>query len=140
MAELNSTDKLTIEVDGVKEELSRDDLLIEAVKSDDYVSDSDYGITVVLDIKLTPELVEEGFVREVISKLQTMRKDSDFEVMDHIKVYESGNDKIKSILEANAEYVKGQVLAEEIVFDADCENLKEWNINGEKVNLGVERV
>ncbi len=140
MAELNSTDKLTIEVDGVKEELSRDDLLIEAVKSDDYVSDSDYGITVVLDIKLTPELIEEGFVREVISKLQTMRKDSDFEVMDHIKVYESGNDKIKSILEANAEYVKGQVLAEEIVFDADCENSKEWNINGEKVNLGVERV
>ncbi len=140
MAELNSTDKLTIEVDGIKEELSRDDLLIEAVKSDDYVSDSDYGITVVLDIKLTPELVEEGFVREVISKLQTMRKDSDFEVMDHIKVYESGNDKIKSILEANAEYVKGQVLAEEIVFDADCENSKEWNINGEKVNLGVERV
>ena len=140
IAELNASDKLTIEVDGVKEELSREDLLIEAVKSDDYVSDSDYGITVVLDIKLTPELVEEGFVREVISKLQTMRKDAGFEVMDHIKVYQSGNDKIKEILNANEEYVKGQVLAEEILCDTEGGSSKEWNINGEKVVLGVERV
>lgn len=140
IAELNASDKLTIEVDGVKEELAREDLLIEAVKSDDYVSDSDYGITVVLDIKLTPELVEEGFVREVISKLQTMRKDSGFEVMDHIKVYQSGNDKIKEILTANAGYVKGQVLAEEILCDTEGGNAKEWNINGEKVVLGVEKV
>ena len=140
IAELNASDKLTIEVDGVKEELSRDDLLIEAVKSDDYVSDSDYGITVVLDIKLTPELIEEGFVREVISKLQTMRKDAGFEVMDHIRVYQSGNDKIKDILNANAEYVKGQVLAEEILCDTEGGSSKEWNINGEKVVLGVERV
>ena len=140
IAELNASDKLTIEVDGVKEELSREDLLIEAVKSDDYVSDSDYGITVVLDIKLTPELVEEGFVREVISKVQTMRKDAGFEVMDHIKVYQSGNDKIKEILNANSEYVKGQVLAEEILCDTEGGSSKEWNINGEKVVLGVERV
>ena len=140
IAELNATDKLTIEVDGVKEELAREDLLIEAVKSDDYVSDSDYGITVVLDIKLTPELVEEGFVREVISKLQTMRKDSGFEVMDHIRVYQSGNDKIREILIRNADYVKGQVLAEEILCDTDGGNAKEWNINGEKVVLGVEKI
>ena len=140
MAELNETDKLTIEVAGVKEELSRDDLLIEAVKSDDYVSDSDYGITVVLDIKLTPELIEEGFVREVISKLQTMRKDSGFEVMDHIRVYESGSDRIKDVLTRNADYVKDQVLAEEILTDTEGGNAKEWNINGETVTLGVERI
>jgi isoleucyl-tRNA synthetase len=140
IAELNASDTLTINVDGTDEVLSREDLLIEAVKSENYVSDSDYGITVVLDIKLTDELIEEGFVREVISKLQTMRKDSGFEVMDHIKVFISGNDKIKKIVSDNAEYVKGQVLAEEIVNDAECSNSKEWNINGENVVFGVEKI
>ncbi len=140
MAELNASDTLTIEVEGVKEVLSREDLLIEAVKSDDYVSDSDYGITVVLDVKLTDELVEEGFVREVISKLQTMRKDSGFEVMDHIKVYENGNEKIREILNNNAEFIKAQVLAEEIAVATDGADMKEWNINGEKVMLGVEKL
>jgi isoleucyl-tRNA synthetase len=140
IAELNASDTLTINVDGTDEVLSREDLLIEAVKSENYVSDSDYGITVVLDIKLTDELIEEGFVREVISKLQTMRKDSGFEVMDHIKVFISGNDKIKKIVSDNAEYVKGQVLAEEIVNDAESANSKEWNINGENVVFGVEKI
>ncbi len=140
MAELNASDTLTIEVEGVKEVLSREDLLIEAVKSEDYVSDSDYGITVVLDIKLTDELVEEGFVREVISKLQTMRKDSGFEVMDHIKVYENGNEKIREILINNADFIKAQVLADEIAVACDGAEMKEWNINGEKVMLGVEKL
>ena len=140
MNELNTSGKLTIEVDGVEEKLEKDDLLIEAVKSEHYISDSDYGITVVLDIRLTPELIEEGFVREIISKLQTMRKDSGFEVMDHIKVYASVNDKLRGIVESNAEFIKDQVLADEILFSADAENSKEWNINGEKAVLGVERV
>ena len=140
MNELNTSGKLTIEVDGVEEALEKDDLLIEAVKSEHYISDSDYGITVVLDIRLTPELIEEGFVREIISKLQTMRKDSGFEVMDHIKVYASVNDKLRGIIESNAEFIKDQVLADEILFSADAENSREWNINGEKAVLGVERV
>ena len=139
MAELNEKGTLTIEVNGNAEALTEEDLLIEAVKSDDYVTDQDGALTVVLEIKLNDELIEEGYVRELVSKLQNMRKDSGFEVMDHIKIYVSGNDKIKGIFERNAEYIKTQVLADSIEFDAVCEASKEWNINGENVNLGVEK-
>jgi isoleucyl-tRNA synthetase len=140
MKELNTTGAITITVDGVSEEISKEDLLIEPVQKDGYVSDSDYGITVALETTLSEELIEEGFVREIISKIQTMRKDSDFEVMDHIKIYECGNDKIKSIMDKNSEIIKSETLAEEIIFDETCQNSKEWNINGEKVSLGVERI
>lgn len=139
MAELNSTGVLAITVDGVREELEREDLLIESAQSDGYVSDSDYGITVALETTLSDELIEEGFVREIISKIQTMRKDSDFEVMDHIRIYESGSDKIKGVLERNAETIKSETLSEEIIVDSDKAD-KEWNINGENVSLGVERI
>ena len=139
MAELEESDTLTIEVNGVKEVLNREDLLIEAVKADNYVSDSNNGVTVVLDTFLTPELLEEGNVREVISKIQTMRKDADFEVMDHIKVYVSGSDKIKEVINNNADSIKNDVLADEII-EGVCDISKEWNINGEKVTIGVERV
>ncbi|MGN0164420.1 MAG: isoleucine--tRNA ligase [Candidatus Ornithomonoglobus sp.] len=140
MAEINEKGTLTIEVAGNAEELSTEDLLIETVKSDDYVTDQDGAITVVLETKLNDELIEEGFVRELVSKLQNMRKDSGFEVMDHIRVYLSGNAKISGIFTRNGEYIRSQVLADELVFDTDCANSKEWNINGEKVNLGVEKV
>ena len=140
MQELNSTGMLAITVDGVREELAREDLLIESAQSDGYVSDSDYGITVALETNLSDELIEEGFVREIISKIQTMRKDSDFEVMDHIKIYEKGSDKLKAIMDKNSGTIKSETLAEEIIFDGECENSKEWNINGEKVSLGVERI
>ena len=140
MQELNETGKLTINVDGVDEELEKDDLLIESAQKDGYVSDSDYGITVALETTLSEELIEEGFVREIISKIQTMRKDSGFEVMDNIKIYENGSEKLEGVMQKNAETIKSETLAKEIVFESECENSKEWNINGEKVKLGVERI
>ncbi len=140
MQELNETGKLTINVDGVDEELEKDDLLIESAQKDGYVSDSDYGITVALETTLSEELIEEGFVREIISKIQTMRKDSGFEVMDNIKIYENGSEKLEGVMQKNAETIKSETLAKEIIFESECENSKEWNINGEKVKLGVERI
>ena len=137
MAELNSKGTLTIEVAGVAEELTNEDLLIETIKSDDYVTDADGALTVVLETRLTDELIEEGFVRELVSKLQNMRKDSGFEVMDHIDVYVSGNDTISDIFNRSGEYIKSQVLADDIKLGEDCESSKEWNINGETVKLGV---
>ncbi|MCD8391143.1 MAG: isoleucine--tRNA ligase [Firmicutes bacterium] len=139
MAELNASDELTINVNGVDEKLAREDLLIESVQSDAYVSSADKGITVVLDTNLTDALIEEGFVREVISKIQTMRKDAGFEVMDNIKVYESGSDKVTGIINKNAEGIKNDVLAVEII-NGKGGFQKEWNINGENVTLGVEKI
>ncbi len=140
MAELKEKGTVTIEVNGVAEALTEEDLLIETVKSEDYVTDSDGALTVVLETKLTDELIEEGYVRELVSKLQNMRKDSGFEVMDHITVYVSNNAKISDIFSRNGEYIKSQVLADNIVLDADCDTSKELNINGENVNIGVTRV
>ncbi len=140
MNELNATGTLKINVDGIDEELTKDDLLIEAAQSEGYVSDSDYGITVALETTLSDELIEEGFVREIISKIQTMRKDSGFEVMDNIKIYESGSEKIKAVMEKNADTIKSETLAKDIIFGETGANSKEWNINGEKVTLGVEKL
>ncbi len=139
MDELNEKGTLTITLDGVNEVLEKDDLLIDAAQTEGYVSDSDYGITVVLDTNLTPELIEEGFVREVISKVQTMRKDAGFEVMDHITVYASGNAKLEEIITKNAEEIKSVVLADEIKFDSLSGFTKSWNLNGEDIDLGVEK-
>ncbi|MBQ4625868.1 MAG: hypothetical protein IJB45_01290, partial [Clostridia bacterium] len=97
------------------------------------------GVTVVLDTNLTPELIEEGFVRELISKIQTMRKDAGFEVMDTIKIYVSGNEKIEAIFANNKETITHDVLATEIIPSAGGSYAKEWDINGEKVTLGVEK-
>ncbi len=140
MADINSKGYIELEIAGVTEQIAEEDLLIEASKSDEYVTDQEGSVTVVLCTKLNDELIEEGFVRELVSKLQTMRKDSGFEVMDHIKIYESGNDRIRGILERNSDYIKTQVLADKIIFDAECGASKEWNINGEKVSLCVEKV
>ena len=137
MDELEANGAIKFDVDGSTISLEKEDLLIESAQVEGFASESDYGITVVLDTRLSEELIEEGFVREIISKLQTMRKDSGFEVMDNIVVYVSGNDKIKAIMERNEEEIKGDVLAVSIEFDANCDNSKEWNINGEKVSLGV---
>jgi isoleucyl-tRNA synthetase len=140
MAELNEKGSLTVNLDGTDEVIDKEDLLIEALQTEGYVSDSNNGVTVVLDTNLTEELVEEGFVREVISKLQNMRKDSGFEVMDHIKVYQSGNDKIKDILTRNKDVIMKEVLANEIATDTEGGISKEWSINGENCVLGVERI
>ncbi|MEE0349375.1 MAG: DUF5915 domain-containing protein, partial [Lachnospiraceae bacterium] len=139
MDELNEKGTLTIQVAGVDEALTEEDLLIEAAQMEGFVSESDHGVTVVLDTSLTPELIEEGFVLEIISKLQTMRKEAGFEVMDRIYAYADGNDKIARILEDNAETVKEKVLAENIILGDVDGYVKEWNINGETVTLAVEK-
>lgn len=104
-----------------------------------YVSQADHGVTVVLDTNLTPALLEEGFVREIISKVQTMRKEAGFEVIDHITVYEEGNDKIKEVMTKYTDEIKNDVLADDMCLDAEGGYSKEWDINGEKVRLGVEK-
>ena len=140
MEEINASGKLTIELEGNQVSIDKEDLLIETSQKEGFVSDSDRGITVVLDTNLTEKLIEEGFVNEIISKLQTMRKEADFEVMDQIRVYQSGNDRIQSIMKQNAEEIKTQVLATEFIFDSQQGYSKEWNINGENVALGVEKI
>ena len=139
MDELEANGAIKFEVNGEVISLEKEDLLIEAAQVEGFASESDFGITVVLDTRLSDELIEEGFVREIISKIQTMRKDSGFEVMDNINIYVGGNDKLVSIMERNAEEIKGDVLALAINKDKTCDNSKEWNINGEKVVLGVEK-
>ncbi len=140
MAELKEKGTLTIQVAGNDEALAEEDLLIEAAQVEGYVSDSDHGVTVVLDTTLTEELIEEGFVREVISKIQTMRKEADFEVMDHIRFSMQGNDKLAKIVSGNEEMIKAEVLAEEISYEKALGFTKEWNINGEDVSFGVEKL
>ena len=139
MNELKTTGKLTFDADGDQVELLEEDLLIDAAQMPGYVSDPEYETTVVLDTNLTPELVEEGFVREIISKIQTMRKEAGFEVMDHIRVYFAQNDKIKALVDSNNAEIKDEVLANEICFDTIKGYNKEWNINGETVVIGVEK-
>ena len=139
MNELKTTGKLTFDADGDQVELLEEDLLIDAAQMPGYVSDTEYETTVVLDTNLTPELVEEGFVREIISKIKTMRKEAGFEVMDHIRVYFAQNDKIKTLVDSNNAEIKDEVLANEICFDTIKGYNKEWNINGENVVIGVEK-
>lgn len=119
--------------------LKEEDLLIDMAQTEGYVSESDNNVTVALDTRLTPELIEEGFVRELVSKIQTMRKEADFQVTDHINVYQDTNDKIAEILKKHADTIKGEVLANHIHLGAMGGFTKEWNINGEKVMLGVEK-
>lgn len=130
---------LKFDVNGTEVVLTQEDLLIEPTRVEGYVSQSDSKLTVVLDTNLTPELIEEGFVRELISKIQTMRKEAGFEVMDHIRVYCEGNDRIADILGRYGNQISGSVLANDIVIGEAGGYAKEWNINGEKVILGVEK-
>ncbi|MFV0341753.1 MAG: isoleucine--tRNA ligase [Anaerocolumna sp.] len=140
MDEINATGGLKITLEGAEAVLLKEDLLIEAAQAEGFVSGSDQGVTVVLDTKLSAALIEEGFVREIISKIQTMRKDAGFEVMDHIKVYQDGNDSIKGIFDRNLEEIKSEVLAKEILLGEIKGFEKEWNINGEVVTLGVVKL
>ena len=140
MAELREKGTLTINVEGVHEALNEEDLLIETKQSDDFETNSDKGITVVLDKRLSPELIEEGFVREIISKIQTMRKEANFEVMDNIRVSCEGNDKIAEIIAKNSDVIMSEVLCGEVVTTAAQGITKEWSINNEKVVLGVEKM
>ncbi len=119
--------------------LTEEDLLIDMAQTEGYVSESDNGVTVALDTNLTPELKEEGFVRELVSKIQTMRKEAGFEVTDHIQVYQTGNDRIAGILEAHKEEIGKEVLADQIRTGETDGYVKEWNINSEKTTLGVKK-
>ena len=139
MDELKANGVIVLDVNGTEVRLAEEDLLIDISQKEGYVTEADNTVTVVLDTNLTDELIEEGFVYEVISKIQTMRKESDFEVMDHINVYISGNERIADVVRKNADAIGEKVLANAISYE-NGGNTKEWNVNGEKVVIGVERV
>ena len=139
MDKLNAGENLVFDVNGTEVSLSLDDVLVEMSQKEGYMSEADNTVTVVLDCNLSEELVEEGFAAEIISKIQTMRKDSGFEVMDHIKVGIAGNDKLAAIAAKNEKAIADKVLADSIDKDAVYANSKEWNVNGEKVTISVEK-
>ena len=139
MDTLNESGSLTFDFDGANVVLTKEDLLIDTAQVEGYISEGDNSITVVLDTNLTPELVEEGFVREIISKIQTMRKEAGFEVMNHINVFQDESEVIAGILKKYTDEIKGEVLADNIMLGQTGGYAKEWNINGEKVMLGVEK-
>ena len=136
---LNETGELKLTISTGQAVLTKDDLLIESAQMEGYVSEQDNDITVVLDTNLTPELIEEGFVRELISKVQTMRKEAGFEVMDRIRLYAADNEKILTVLKDHMDEIKDEVLADEIVLGSIAGYEKEWSINGESVRMGVEK-
>ena len=140
MDELKANGFIAFDVNGTEVKLAEEDLLIDISQKEGYVTEADNTVTVVLDTNLTEELIEEGFVYEVISKIQTMRKDSGFEVMDHIKVYISGNDRIAAVVEKNEKSIGEKVLADVFAYTAGGTHTKDWNVNGENVTIGVERL
>ena len=139
MDELNESGMLKFDVDGVEVTLFKEDLLISNEKKDGFVTEADNTVTVVLDTNLTEELIEEGFVFEVISKIQTMRKENKFEVTDHIKVAVTGNEKLGGIVMANQASIASKVLADEMTVEGSFANSKEWTVNGEKVTISLEK-
>ena len=139
METLKADGTLKFDVDGTEVSLAEEDLLIDMAQKDGFVAEADNYVTVVLDTNLTDELIEEGFVYEAISKIQTMRKEADFEVMDHIRVSLSGNDKVAGIVEKNKDMIAGKVLAESITAGEKLAVSKEWNVNGEKVTIAIEK-
>ena len=138
MDELKANGAIKLEIDGQEVILTEEDLLIETAQVEGYISQTEGEVTVVLDTNLTPELIEEGFVRELISKIQTMRKEAGFEVTDRINIYATGNQKIEEIFKKFEDKIKEEVLADSIIFGETNGYVKEWNINGETVTMGVE--
>ena len=139
MADLKANGAIEFEVDGTNIRLEEEDLLISTEEKDGFITEADNYVTVVLDTNLSEELLEEGYVLEVISKIQTMRKDSAFEVMDHIKVAVTGNDKLGKIVMDNKDSIATKVLADEITTEGQFANSKEWTVNGEKVTISLEK-
>ena len=141
MDELETNGEIKFVVDGDKEvSLTKDDLLIDVSEKGGFVTEEGNNLTVVLDTNLTPELIEEGFVREIISKIQTMRKEAGFEVMDHIKVYVKDNDKMANIMRNNENEIIRVVMADTIVYNLTQGYEKAWDINGETMTLAVEKI
>ena len=130
MNELRSKGVLTLDIDGNKAELTEEDLLIETAQTEGYVTETDGDVSVVLDTNLTPELIEEGFVREIVSKIQTMRKEAGFEVMDKIHIYAKDNERILELMKNHKDVTLGETEG----------YVKEWNINKEPVVLGVAKM
>lgn len=139
MKYLNDTGSVDFDFGGEIVSLGREDLLIETAKNDDFVTEADNKTTVVLDIRLSEELIEEGFVRELISKVQTMRKEAGFEVVDHIVLSQTGNERIADIIRKNETVIKNDTLADEIVYNNVDGYTKDWNLNGENTSLGVSK-
>lgn len=139
MQELNTDGALNFDFNGEKAVLGREDLLIDTVKNNNFVTEADNKVTVVLDIRLDDELLEEGFVRELISKIQTMRKEAGFEVVDHIVLSQSGNDRIAEIIKKNEAVIKNDTLADDIIYNNVEGYTKDWNLNGEHTSLGVSK-
>jgi isoleucyl-tRNA synthetase len=141
MDELKTNEMLKFDIDGTIVELAEEDLLIQSTKKSGYESNTDKDVTVVIDTNLSNELIEEGLVREIISKIQTMRKEADFEVTDHIKIYVDDNEKLIGIINNNKEEILSETLAEELNI---CKNedaySKEWKINSEPIYLGVQNI
>ena len=137
MDTLNEKGALTFDFDGNEVVLTKEDLLIDMAQTEGFISEGDNTVTVVLDTKLTKELLEEGFYREIVSKIQTMRKEAGFEVMDHISVYADNSERIAEIIKKYADQLKEEVLADDILLGQMAGFVKEWNINGETVMLGV---
>jgi isoleucyl-tRNA synthetase len=140
MDDLKANGFISFDVNGVEVKLTEEDLLIDIAQKEGYVTEADVVATVVLDTNLTEELIEEGFVYEVISKIQTMRKEADFEVMDHIKVSVNENAKLAELVSRNYDAIAGKVLADEIAQDKDFAIAKQWNVNGEKVVIAIEKI
>ena len=140
MKQLKEEGAIRFTVEGSEVSLAEEDLLIDVAQKEGFVTEADNYVTVVLDTNLTPELIEEGFVFEVISKIQTMRKDAGFEVMDHIRVALAGNERLAEIVGKNRDAIAAKVLADEILTDTSLAVSREWNVNGEKVTIDVEKV
>lgn len=140
MADLKTNGVLKLVFDGEEVLLTPEDLLIETAQAEGYISENNGDISVVLSTVLTPELIEEGFVRELISKIQTMRKEAGFEVMDKIRVSVKDNEKIQTVMQKFEKEIQTDVMADEIVYETSVGYSKEWSINGEAVTLGVEKL
>ena len=138
--ELDENGALKLQLSDGEISLTAEELLIETAQKEGFTSMSDRGLTVVLDTNLTEELIEEGFVREIVSKLQSMRKDAGFVVTDHIEVYQDGNDRIAEILQKNQQSILGDVLGEALHCGALDGYTAQWDVNGEQTSFGVKKV
>ena len=139
-AELDRDGSLKLDLPGGAVVLNTEDLLISTAQKEGFFTLSDRGVTVALDTNLTPELIDEGFVREIVSKIQTMRKEADFNVMDHINITVSGSEKIAELIGRKPEDITGDTLADSITITEPKGFVKEWDINGETVTIGVEKI
>jgi isoleucyl-tRNA synthetase len=137
---LRENGKLNLSVEGQEIELAEEDLLIETIQAEGLAAESDRDVTVALDTKLTPELIEDGFVREIISKVQTMRKESGFEVMDRIILSLGNQEVLTPVVQKHSAYICDEVLADELIQLAEGADAKEWDINGEKLKIAVRKV